>query len=149
MPLTDQRFKVGPNPSNGRWGTIRCGGPCKDDYDRINILQQGHAGDGRYVKLQQAALNSLVVVQDNIGFPVFVTGHGWRSCADQRDLHAQDPARYASADESFHCRGLAIDVDQSVTSQHLEEIHNALRTHDWFQSRPTSEPWHYSFGCEG
>lgn len=142
MPPTDRVYEV------GKLGQIRCGGKCKDDYARIVIL---HQDPTHYLKLQQAAADSIKIVQNGLSstFPqhpfVFCTGNGWRACADQAALYAEDSKRYAAPSTTAHCRGLAIDVDQNQDAIKLHMIHRLLSERHWFQTR-TDEPWHYSFG---
>lgn len=146
MPPTDRTFDV------GKWGSIRCGGRCKDDYARIVIHRQGDAT--HYVKLQRAAVESLSAVErilDDKGFHqhpyVYVTGHGWRACSDQDALYRSDSKRFADPDVTAHTRGLAIDVDMNQDTDKLKVIHRELMARHWFQAR-ADEPWHYSFGIQ-
>lgn len=138
MPPTDRTYDV------GRWGEIRCGGPCRDDYGRIVIYHQSPA---RYVKLQKAAIESLKDAEQDVRQKIWVTG-SWRSCSLQRQLRASDPSRFADPNETAHTRGLAIDVSQNQTGSDLRAIHKALISRWWFQARPSDEPWHYSFGIQ-
>ena len=134
MPASDRTFTIDP------WGNIRCGGKCKDDYRRIEIL---HNGNGEVVKLQHAALNSFQAAQDAVGSQIHLTGIGWRSCASQATLYASDPSRFAPPDGTAHTRGLAIDVSQAQPADKLAKIHRALTNRGWHQAR-SDEPWHYS-----
>src|SRR5262249_8061099 len=106
MPHTDSRFPLGPKPADGRRGRIRLGGPCRDDYRRIETY---HDAEGRVVILQAAALRSFQAAEGHVGFTIVLTG-SHRSCDVQRRLFASDPKRFADPDESYHPRGLAIDV---------------------------------------
>lgn len=139
MPPTDRTFTVEP------WGQIRCGGPCKDDYDRIEIYHQ--VPGQRYVKLQKAALESFKAAERAVGAKIYLTG-SWRSCATQAALYATDQSRFAAPSATAHCRGLAIDVDMNQSARKREQIHKALRWRDWHQSRPDDEPWHWSMGVK-
>jgi len=138
MPPTDRVLEVDP------FGRIRCGGRCRDDYDRIVIAHEG----GRVVKLQAAAMRSFQAAEDAVGEPILLTGIGWRSCRLQRELWEGDPARFADPDKTAHTRGLAIDVHTGQGAKRLEAIRRALLWRGWHQARPTDEPWHYSFGIQ-
>lgn len=147
MPAANRTYEI------GKWGNIRLGGACKDDYARIIVYEQ----DGQhYLKLQRAAIESIkaveVILADK-GFKqhpfVYVTGHGWRACSDQAALYATSHTRYAPPSSSIHCRGLAIDVDMNQDAKKRKVIRNELLARHWFQSRPSDEPWHYSFGGLG
>lgn len=151
MPPTDKVFDVEP------WGRIRCGGPCKDDYDRIERYAQTPQ---RTVSLQHAAMGSfkaaeLAITPKWMGKRVrriLVTG-SLRSCAEQSALYHSDSQRFADPDTTGHTRALCIDVDQTqgllpgFRRWRLRKINKALRFRDWHQAR-SDEPWHYSFGIE-
>src|SRR5262249_22603847 len=136
MPPTERGFEV------GHYGRIRCGGACKDDYRRIVLY---HDGGLLIAKLQDAAMASYKDAVKALGRPIHLTGIGWRSCEDQKRLHAQDPSRFAPADQSAHCRGLAIDL--STVSPFFKKARKLLEDRRWYLARP-SEPWHLSFGIE-
>ena len=141
MPAKDVIFSVHP------FGDIRCGGACNDHYARIKT-DHNH---GRLVTLQRAALDSFLEAEAAVGFLIVVTG-SIRSCAYQADLYRSDPVRFASPNTTAHCRGLAIDVSQSLSATRLKAIGRALKARRWYQARPAgtpnAEPWHYSFGIQ-
>ena len=145
MPPVEKRFRV-PKPNGGTWGEIICGGPCKDDYARIQIYNQ--IPGQRYIKLQAAAVRSLQAAEAASGYKILITGSGWRSCELQAQLYKSDPNRFAHPDKTAHTRGLAIDVDMTQSLTRRKAIHRALLHRHWHQSRPDDEPWHYSFGIQ-
>lgn len=149
MPPTDRTFVVprtGTMDPKDRWGEIRCGGPCKDDYARINI----HVQDAQhFLKLQQAAINSIEAAEAQLKFKVICTG-SHRSCATQAALfktNTPSNQRFANPNTTAHTRGLAIDVNQDLPKLKLSAIHDALIARHWHQAR-SDEPWHYSFGIQ-
>jgi hypothetical protein len=150
MPSLDRRFEV-PKAGGGTWGTIRCGGPCKDDYARIDIYHQ--VPGTRFVKLQKAALDSFRSAEVAVGGGggkiglIFLTG-SWRSCSLQAELYRSDTHRFAPPESTAHCRGLAIDVSQNQDPKKLAAIDEELLQRAWHKARPDDEPWHYSFGIE-
>jgi hypothetical protein len=135
MPSVDRVFEV------GHWGNIRCGGPCKDDYARIEHFTEG----GRLITLQKAAMDSFRSAETECG-PIVCTGT-WRPCSLQTALYAKDSSRYARPDSTAHCRGLAIDVATNQTPAKLKKIHDALMARHWHQAR-SDEKWHWSMGIE-
>lgn len=137
MPPKDTTFDT-------EFGQIRCGGSCKDDYGRI-IAFQNRAG--QILKLQRAAADSLEAVETKLGFAVKVTG-AHRACAYQAELYASDPNRFADPSKTGHTRGLAIDVDTGQSWLRRKRIGRQLAAKGWHQSRPTDEPWHYSYGIQ-
>lgn len=143
MPTTDTQFIV--STGSRQWGTIRAGGPCKDDYKRI-VIEHAPKGNA-YVKLQKAAAASFLAASADVGFFIECTG-SWRSCQTAHILYAQDPNRYAPADKGAHMRGLAIDVTTVYPAPKQKAIHDALLKRGWHQARPDDEPWHYSFGLQ-
>lgn len=138
MPLHDRTFEV------GHWGNIRCGGPCKDDYARIKVF---HDAGGRVVVLQAAALESFRSSEQDLGFPIVLTG-SHRACSQQRTLWLSDPNRFANPDTTAHTRGLAIDVSTAIADRRKAKIKAALTARHWHQARPVDEPWHWSFGIQ-
>jgi hypothetical protein len=144
MPAAERTFTV-PKAGGGSWGRIICGGRCQDNYARIVIYNQPPAG-GAPVKLQKAPMDSFRAAEADVGFVIALTG-SWRSCAYQRELYNDDPSRYAHPDTTAHCRGLAIDVSQSLSLTRRAAIHKALTSRGWHQAR-ADEPWHYSFGIQ-
>ena len=137
MPPTDRVFAV---EVAGAMREIRCGGPCRDNYHRIVV----NSDRGQIVKLQRAAWESFHDAEIHLGLQIGLTG-SWRSCAYQRELYAQDPARFAPPDKTAHPRGLAVDVSQAMPPARLSAIDDALRRRGWHQAR-ADEPWHYSYG---
>lgn len=79
--------------------------------------------------------------------PIHLTG-SIRSCETAWKLYALNGKngnpinRYAHPSVTLHPHGLAIDVDTGWLSRMVRTI---LLNHGWNQSRPTSEPWHFSF----
>jgi LAS superfamily LD-carboxypeptidase LdcB len=146
MPPIDTKFLVfrtGTQDPKDVWGEIRCGGPCKDDYGRIKV----HVQDAQhFLKLQQAAIESIQAAEAKLHFSIICTG-SWRSCSTAHALFAQDPQRYAPPDKGAHMRGLAIDVNQLLPKLKLAAIDKALLARGWHQAR-SDEPWHYSFGIQ-
>ena len=140
MPPTDRIISIKP------YGKIRCGGVCRDDYARIKTITDPPRS-GRIVTLQQAALLAFRDAEAAVGFTIEVTGT-MRSCAYQAHLYASDPHRFAAPNTTAHCRGLAIDVSQSMSKTKLKAIGRALKARRWYQARPVDEPWHYSFGIQ-
>jgi hypothetical protein len=139
MPPTDRTFDV------GKWGEIRCGGPCRDDYARITV--DGRPNGEGYVKLQQAGMKAFHDAEQACGFVIQLTG-SFRLCATQESLYSQDPSRYAAPATSGHCRGLAIDVSTTYGWWKTRKIKRALADRRWYQTRPQDEPWHWSFGIQ-
>lgn len=108
--------------------------------------------------LTKGALAAFLAWQKAYGAPIICNGPGdsWRSYADQQKAHAEDPDRFASADKSFHVKGLAVDV-------HLDAMKAAVGTANWTKLYAAAvatgwcnprgpykgdhkEPWHFSFG---
>ncbi|MGH2634560.1 MAG: hypothetical protein ACRDHU_00170 [Actinomycetota bacterium] len=132
-------------------GVIHYGGPCRDDYDNIEVYDQPPEG-GSPIKLQKAALEAFRGAERAYGVAtdrpsgerrIQLTG-SWRSCSYQRELFAKDPARYADPDVTGHTRGIAIDVSTAVPNPEL--IARCLRENGWTRTRPDDEPWHWSYG---
>jgi len=137
MPPREREIKTA-------YGPIIAGGACRDDYHRIVVHVQ-HAQ--HYLKLQRAAVRSIVEVETKLGYPVICTG-SWRACSTQTRLYASDKNRYAHPSKTAHCRGLAIDVSTNLPKAKQDAIRRALLNRGWHQSRPDDEPWHYSFGIQ-
>lgn len=76
------------------------------------------------------------------GRPILLTG-SWRSCDLQRQLHDDDPKRFADPNGSLHPQGLAIDV--STIMPDFDKAHAALAHVGWTRAR-SDEPWHHSWG---
>lgn len=106
-----------------------------------------HDAGGRLVVLQSAALTSFKAAEHDCGFAILLTG-SHRSCSQQTMLYRSDSQRFADPDVTAHTRGLAIDVSQAMSSRRLKKAHVALSERHWYQSRPDSERWHYSFGLK-
>jgi hypothetical protein len=124
-------------------GTIHYGGPCKDDYPNIQLYQQRKA-DGPVVKLQGPAMRAFKAAEVRVGREIPLTG-SWRSCANQAQLYASDPQRYADPAITAHTRGLAIDVSTAIGLLMKMKVKRALKAEGWKQVRPDDEPWHWSF----
>jgi hypothetical protein len=140
---------------NTPYGVIHYGGPCKDDYDNIQLYDQGQRG-WAVLKMQAPALRSLKDVE--VAWAkrttpwkkrryIRVTG-SHRTCAFQAECYARDPNRYAPPNVGLHTRGLAIDVYWRNPFQAVL-LKRLLRHHGWNQTRPVDEPWHWSFGITG
>ena len=136
------------------YGPIHGGGPCRDDYNNIELYDQGEKG-WPVLKLQRPAIKSLKEVEERwakLTRPwkkrrhVRVTGT-WRSCAYQKELYESDNNRYAPPDKTLHTRGLAIDIHTGFLPDVL--LFRILRNHGWYQTRPADEPWHWSFRLIG
>lgn len=128
------------------------GGPCRDDYDNIEIYDQpglpGHAP----VELQRPAMKAFKEAERRWARltrpwrrgskirPIELIPGTTRSCAYQAELYRRDPARYAPPEVGLHPRRLAIDVRSR--SRILKRI---LRRLGWRQARPSDEPWHWSY----
>jgi hypothetical protein len=76
------------------------------------------------------------------GRPILLTG-SWRSCALQKELHTDDPSRFADPNGSLHPQGLAIDVDTGIKD--FDKAHASLADVGWRRARD-DEPWHHSWG---
>lgn len=138
-----------------QYGVIHDGGACCDNYDNINVYRQT---DSRIVKLQGPALRAFKAAEQRITPKrmkrrgktrhILITGIGWRACATQQALYLSDRSRYAPASSSKHCRGLAVDVDQSQGRYRLYQIKKALLLEGWHYAVP-GEPWHVSYVVSG
>ena len=132
-----------------RYGTVYHSPVCKDDWSNIvtkTVKRKGPGGWSATYKLQEPAIASLRAVAKELGgkfrqAPVRVTGT-FRTCAYQHELWVSDPSRYANPNSTLHTQGLAIDVDTTILT---DKIRLTLLAHGWHQSRPTDEPWHFSF----
>jgi hypothetical protein len=144
MPAIDRVLQV-PRAGAGVWGSIRLGGPCRDDYARIVTR---HTPGGRVVVFQRAAMESLVAMETRLGFEVRFTGTA-RACSVQAKLYASDRVRFAPPEDSYHCRALAGDIDQNMEPKRLKAIDDLAPSFGWHKARPTDEPWHISFGGQG
>jgi hypothetical protein len=136
MPPGEREFRT-------EFGSIICGGRCRDDYARIEIYHQ--VPGQRWVRLQRPALDSFREAENKLGFAIFLTGSS-RTCELQTALYMGDQNRFAHPDKTAHCRGLAIDVSTSMSQAKQTAIRRALKNRGWHQSRPDDEPWHHSFG---
>lgn len=93
--------------------------------------------------LEPSALAAYKTASLKLGGPIPLTG-SYRSFATQAGLFATNKDRYASPYASYHVKGEAIDVRMPVTSAQRA----ALLAAGWCQSRPSDEPWHFSYnGC--
>lgn len=145
-----------------KFGVVyRLVGGCKSDWPNIVTETVGGeyavGGEETYT-LQKPALDSLRWVAKETGRvgpfrirrrPVQVTGT-LRSCETQAVLYASDPNRYAPPSVGLHTQGLAIDVHTGWQANLDEKVEarfkKAMKDAGWTQSRPTDEPWHWSFG---
>ena len=136
-------------------GIIFYGGPCKDDYENMEVYDQPPEGQGLILKLQSPAMTAFKAAEVRFGEqtgrpakwrPILVLPGTNRTCSTQRTLRARDPGRYADPDVTGHTRGLAIDVSQAQPRVNLDIIHECLTAEGWERVRPDDEPWHYSFG---
>ena len=148
-------------------GVIFYGGPCKDDYENMEVYDASPRGSGLVLVLQRPALRALLEAQVRFarrsgwrkeriekhtvrvgakkvpeGRPIIVLPGSNRTCATQAALYKRDPRRYAAPQFTGHTRGLAIDVSQ--TQSNLSVIRTALLQEGWKQAR-SDEPWHYSY----
>lgn len=138
-------------------GVIHYGGPCRDDYRNLRTYDQG---DGNTVlTLQGPAMEAFKEAEffygkslgwsarrltNEGGRAIKVLAGTNRSCSTQARLYASDPNRYAEPKITGHTRGLAIDVDQAQPN--LAKVNTALLKAGWTRTRPTDEPWHFSYG---
>jgi hypothetical protein len=131
-------------------------GPCRDNYQNMEVYNQ--LGSYQIVILQHGAMNSFKAAEKRFyklssawakahpkqdRRPIIVLAGSKRDCATQRRLYASDPSRFAPPDVTLHTRGLAIDVDQRQPA--LTTVYKVLAGHGWNRSRPTDEPWHWSY----
>lgn len=139
----------------------RLSGGCKDNWPNVMTGTVGGkyaVGGPETYTLQKPALDSLAWVAGEIAAigpfkirkrPVRVTGTA-RSCALQASLYASDRSRYAPPSVGLHTQALAIDVDtnwqQGLDSKTEWKFKKAMLAAGWTQSRPSDEPWHWSFG---
>lgn len=150
-------------------------GVCKDDYGRlvtyeqpggrVIILQRAAMRSfqlaeeaygrrpwmpGRPRKIRQR-IDREVWGNEREGFrrfrPIFLTG-SIRSCAMAFKYYSLNgkfgnpPNRYAHPSVSLHPHGLAVDVDTGWLKPIVRIL---LKGFGWNQSRPESEPWHFSY----
>lgn len=132
---------------------------CRDDYPNLVTYDQG--GGSTILTLQRAAMRAFWAAEvryaKRIGWSakrikrnggrgraIAVIPGTNRSCATQWRLYRSDPHRYAHPNTTGHTRGIAIDVSQAQPN--LAIINGALRAEGWTQTRPSDEPWHWSFG---
>jgi hypothetical protein len=132
-------------------GVIFYGGPCRDDYDNIELYDQPPEGSSP-IKLQAPALKAFRAAEKAYGVatdrpiedrPIKLSG-SWRSCAHQKELFASDSDRFADPDITGHTRGIAIDVSTAIPNQDI--IAECLADNGWTRTRPDDEPWHWSYG---
>lgn len=136
-----------------RFGKVfRLNGGCKDDWKTIATSRYYRKTSGLIrrrlrrvpITMQKPALDALRRAEERAGTEITVTGSS-RSCEFQAALHARDSARYAAPSVGLHCQALAID--QNMENQtHSPETKEALLHVGFTQSRPSDEPWHWSFG---
>lgn len=96
------------------------------------------------MQLQQGAYQSLHQSGFDMGE---ILGGSFRTNAQQAQLYASDPNRFAAPGVSLHEYGLAIDVSAPYrdTPDFLQRVKPWLLSHGWYQER-SDEPWHFSFG---
>lgn len=123
-------------------------GPCRDDY--LNIRTRT-TPSGTILKLQLPAIRAWERAELRNGrkYPwrkhrtpkaIPVTGT-WRSCAEQTQLHNDDPQRYADPNGSRHCRGLAGDVNTAFLTRRVKRC----LAREGFHMPRADEPWHWSY----
>lgn len=115
-------------------------GPCKDDYPN---MVNDHNAAGQIVRLQKPAMLAYHEAERLNGRPIKITGEGFRSCALQADLYRSNPGRFADPDFSRHCRGLALDVEN--TPENLTSKAKASLEAVGFNFAVAGEPWHCSY----
>lgn len=145
-----------------KYGKVfRLVGGCRDDWKNIVTMTVGGQyaiGGPETYTLQEPAILSLKAVAKACGAlgpfrfrsrPVHVTG-SLRTCARQAELYASDPNRYAPPSVGLHTQGLAIDVDTiwqgKLSDKQNAAFRKAMLANGWTQSRPSDEPWHWSYG---
>lgn len=122
------------------------------------------------IQLSPAALPAFQKWRADWGGPIPCTT-GWRSAAVQQAGYDKDPKGHAPPDKSFHCKGLAVDVDnnwlQALPADQQTKLRRAAAANGWGQARwrlergsypgyeapcnaqngnNTDEPWHFSWG---
>jgi hypothetical protein len=125
------------------------------------------------IRLSPAALEPWKKWRQLWGGPIPCTT-GWRDTATQQAKFNEDPHRFASPAKSYHCKGLAVDVDNiwlgQLPQSEQTRLRIAAREAGWGQSRwrvkgqgqntpyeascnadkdtDTFEPWHFTVkGC--
>lgn len=136
-----------------RFGTVfRLVGGCKDDWKNVVTSRYYRKPSGLIrrrlrpvpITLQKPAMDALRKAEERAGMEITVTGSR-RTCALQAELYARDSHRYAPPSVGLHCQALAID--QNMDNQTAKPATKEALLHVGFtQSRPTDEPWHWSFG---
>jgi hypothetical protein len=146
-------------------GTIRYGGPCRDNYRNLVTYDQG--GGNTVLELQRPAMLAFLeaqvyyaqacgwsrarIARNTVkvgklwvpeGRPIILLAGTNRSCETQARLYSSDRNRYASPAITGHTRGLAID--RSNAQPNLDKVDRALAKAGWTRTRPTDEPWHWS-----
>lgn len=150
------------------WGTVYRQDWCKDDHENMVIYDQPPRG-GATITLQGPAIKSFKDAEEafyrrttglgrwrpglppkferkngDLFRPIYLTG-SIRSCNQQKLLYASDQKRFADPDKTLHTQGLAIDVHMDWLNR-FPMIRTFLKARGWVQSRPSDEPWHFSFG---
>lgn len=133
-----------------KYGPIRHRDICKSDWKNIKSVvsrrRDGSPIPWTNLTLQEPAIKSIRAVEKDLSKPwkkfyVKVTGTH-RTCAFQAAKYKEDPKRYAPPNAGLHTHGLAIDVHTGYLS---EKLRVSLLKHGWEQSRPSDEPWHFSY----
>lgn len=122
-----------PSPYGPYYPTV---GPCTIPPNMVTFTSEA----GNRVVLQTPAAASFKAVERDYG-PFRITGSS-RTCEFQEAAYKKDPNRYAPPDTTRHTRGLAIDVH---TGDITNRLNTSLAAHGWRRSRPTDEPWHWSY----
>ena len=151
-------------------GIIHYGGPCRDDYpNMVTVDMLPEEGGNLLITLQRPAMKALLAAQVRfakrsgwkkaridkrqvkigakrypIGRPVVILPGTNRTCATQTQLYNSDKNRYAAPQITGHTRGLAID--RSNSQEELAVVDACLAQAGWNRTRPTDEPWHWSYG---
>lgn len=115
-------------------------GPCKDDYPN---MVNDHNAAGQIVKLQKPAMLAYHEAERLNGRAIRITGEGFRSCSLQWSLYNSDPGRFANPNDSRHCRGLAIDVEN--TPENLTAKAKTSLVSVGFCFGVSGEPWHAAY----
>ena len=127
-------------------------------------------GQGNNIRLAPAALPAWNAWRQRWAGPIPCTS-GWRDAATQAANYAKDPNRFGSPSTSYHCKGLAVDVNMdwlgALSASEQTRFRTAAAANGWGQARwrksggpapgyeapcnasvgtKTDEPWHFSWG---
>lgn len=109
-----------------------------------NLIGLGQAGQ----RLTAPAASAFKNAENRFGQQIWVTD-SYRDWATQERGFRSNPNRFVAPQYSAHVRGEAIDVDSSRHNLADPQLKSALTGAGFCQSRPSDEPWHYSFnGCQ-